>query len=163
MTEDVNDATQPWSIRSVVALVGWVLLAYSVSASGVLFTPGEWYAQLNKPSFNPPSWVFGPVWSLLYLMMGISAWHLWRRAGVRSTALKLWLLQLGFNAAWTPVFFGMHNMGLALVVIIAMWAAILVTITAAWRQSKPAAILLMPYLAWVSFATVLNATLWRIN
>ena len=149
--------------KQLVALVCWVLLAFAASASGALFSPGDWYAGLTKPAFNPPSWVFGPVWTLLYLMMGVSAWLLWRRAGFASAAIKLWLAQLALNATWTPVFFGAHEMGWALVVIIAMWAAILATIVAAWRVSKPAALLLAPYLLWVSFATVLNAALWHLN
>lgn len=155
--------TESYAPKQFVALVGWVLLAFAASASGAFFMPGDWYAGLNKPAFNPPSWIFGPVWTLLYLMMGVSAWLLWRRAGFASAAIKLWLLQLALNAAWTPVFFGAQEMGWALVVIIAMWAAILATIVAALRVSKPAALLLVPYLLWVSFATVLNATLWHLN
>lgn len=143
-------------------LAGWVLLAFAASAAGAFFSPGDWYASLNKPSFNPPGWVFGPVWTVLYAMMGVSAWLVWRQGnGVRP--LAPWLLQLSLNAAWTPVFFGLHRMDIALVIIIAMWLAILATILAFRKRSRPAALLLVPYLLWVSFATVLNAALWRLN
>ena len=150
-------------LKSPLALICWVLLAFSASAAGALFSPGEWYGQLSKPSFNPPSWVFGPVWTALYIMMGTSAWLVWRRAGFEGAALKAWLFQLGFNAAWTPVFFGLHAMGAALIVIVAMWCAILATIVLFWKHSRAASLLLVPYLLWVSFATVLNATLWQMN
>lgn len=102
------------------------------------------------------------MWTALYAMMGVSAWLVWRRGNARG-ALALWLLQLSFNAAWTPVFFGLHWMGVALIIIIAMWLAILATILAFRRHSRAAAMLLVPYLLWVSFATVLNATLWHLN
>lgn len=149
-------------IKAWAGLAGWVLLAFAASASGAFFSPGEWYATLNKPSFNPPGWVFGPVWTALYTMMGVSAWLVWRRGNARG-ALALWLLQLSFNAAWTPVFFGLHWMGVALAVIIAMWLAILATMLAFRRHSRPATLLLAPYLLWVGFATVLNAALRQLN
>jgi len=149
-------------IKAWGGLAAWVLLSYAASASGAFFSPGDWYASLNKPSFNPPGWVFGPVWTALYAMMGVSAWLVWRQGnGVRP--LAPWLLQLGLNAAWTPVFFGLHRMDIALVIIIAMWLAILATILAFRKRSRPAALLLVPYLLWVSFATVLNAALWQLN
>ncbi|MBX3460047.1 MAG: tryptophan-rich sensory protein [Planctomycetes bacterium] len=149
-------------VKSVLGLAGWVLLSFGASASGAFFSPGEWYAALDKPSFNPPGWVFGPVWTALYLMMGVSAWLVWRR-GNAWRALALWLVQLALNAAWTPFFFGLHWMGVALCIIIAMWLAILATILAFRRHARAAALLLVPYLLWVSFATVLNAALWHLN
>jgi benzodiazapine receptor len=128
--------------------------------------PQSWYATLAKPSFTPPSWVFGPVWTLLYLLMGVAAFLVWRKglasAGVK-TALAWFLVQLGLNAAWTPVFFGLHRIGLALVVIVLLLAAIVVTTDRFLRVSRPAGLLLVPYLLWVSFATVLNAALWHLN
>jgi tryptophan-rich sensory protein len=141
------------------------VLPFLASASGAVFMPGEWYAGLEKPSFNPPNWVFGPVWTLLYLLMGVSAWLVWRRRGFSGArfALGVFLLQLALNAAWTPVFFGAHMPGVALVVILAMWAAILATMLAVRPHSVLAAALLAPYLLWVSFASVLNFELWRLN
>lgn len=149
-------------VKAWAGLAGWVLLAFAASGAGAFFSPGEWYASLNKPSFNPPGWVFGPVWTALYAMMGVSAWLVWRQRDP-GRPLKLWLLQLALNAAWTPVFFGLHWMGTALAVIIAMWLSILATILSFWRRSRVAALLLVPYLLWVGFATVLNAALWRLN
>ena len=124
--------------------------------------PGAWYATLAKPEWNPPSWIFGPVWTALYLMMAIAAWLVWKRDGWRR---PMWFYsgQLLLNAAWTPVFFAAHQIGLALIVITALWLAILCTLLAFLRISKPAGWLLVPYLAWVSFAAFLNYTLWRMN
>ena len=156
--------TKPWgrAPTNIFALAAWVLLSFAASSSGAFFAPGEWYASLNKPSFNPPGWVFGPVWTALYLSMGVSAWLIWRRGNARG-ALALWSLQLVLNASWTPVFFGLHWLGVALCIIIAMWLAILATLLAFWRVRRPAALLLVPYLMWVGFATVLNAALWHLN
>jgi len=124
--------------------------------------PDQWYAALNKPAWNPPPWIFGPVWSLLYVMMAVAAWLVWRQVGWKR-ALVLYLIQLALNAAWTPIFFGAHQMGWALLEIIALWLAILLTLRSFLPISKPAAWLLTPYLAWVTFAAFLNFTLWRMN
>jgi len=125
-----------------------------------------WYAQLSRPSFTPPDWTFGVVWPVLYVMMGISAFLIWNvgidRRQVR-VALGVFVLQLILNGLWTPIFFGLHLIGLALVEIIMIWAAILLTILVFWRVSKPAALLLLPYILWVSFAVVLNAGLFLLN
>jgi tryptophan-rich sensory protein len=129
--------------------------------------PGGWYASLAKPEWTPPPWVFGPAWTILYAMMAVAAWRLWRRRHARPhesrRALALFTVQLALNLAWTPVFFGMQRPDLALVVIIALWLAIVATIMAAWKACKTAAALLMPYLAWVTFATALNMAIWRLN
>ena len=129
--------------------------------------PGDWYASLAKPDWTPPSWVFGPAWTILYAMMALAAWRLWRRLGARPLearrALVLFAVQLALNLAWTPVFFGMQRPDLALVVILLLWVAIAATIVAAWQACKTAAALLMPYLAWVTFATALNMAIWRLN
>lgn len=132
---------------------------------GALFVPGEWYASLDKPSWNPPNWLFGPVWSSLYTMMAVSAWLVWRRGGfaAKGTPLRIFLLQLVLNAAWTPLFFGLHFIGAALAEIILLWLAILLTFIAFLRADKLSAWLLVPYFGWVSFATVLNFALWRLN
>lgn len=129
--------------------------------------PGDWYASLAKPAWTPPTWVFGPAWTILYAMMAVAAWRLWRRLGARPResrrALVLFAVQLALNLSWTPVFFGMQRPDLALVVIFVLWVAIAATIVAAWKACKTAAALLVPYLAWVTFATALNAAIWRLN
>jgi tryptophan-rich sensory protein len=151
--------------RSLVGLVVWVLVAFLPSLGGLLAMPDAWYARIAKPPWNPPSWVFGPVWTLLYLSMGVAAWLVWRHGGLRAQAwpLSVFAVQLALNAAWSPLFFGLHRPGLALVDIVAMLVAIASTIRA-FRAVQPAAgLLLVPYLAWVSFATVLNGTIWWLD
>ncbi len=141
-------------------LVG--ILSSLASVSGTR----EWYSTLVKPSFTPPSWVFGPAWTLLYFMMGISLYLVWRKglshAGAK-VALVLFLIQLGLNAVWSPLFFGMHAPGLALIDILFLWCAIAVTVYLFFAQSRTAGALLLPYWAWVSFATVLNYSFWNLN
>jgi translocator protein len=126
---------------------------------------GGWYAELIKPSWNPPGWVFGPVWTALYAMMAVAAWLVWLRGGwaVQRRALMLYLLQWVLNALWTPLFFGLHSPGLAFVGIILLVAAVFVTLTAFWRVRRCAGLLLVPYALWVSFAAVLNFAIWRMN
>jgi len=127
--------------------------------------PDEWFAQLAKPSWNPPSWIFAPVWTFLYICMAVAAWLVWRRKGLVAAAnpIALWIVQLGLNSVWTWFFFGMHNPGLAFADIVALWLAIVATLVLFWRVSPAAGWLFVPYLAWVSFAAVLNFTLWRMN
>jgi tryptophan-rich sensory protein len=142
-----------------------MLLCFAAAAPGGFFMPGEWYASLRKPSWNPPGWVFGPVWSVLYVMMAASAWLVWKRGGfmAQRRPLTLFLVQLALNAAWTPLFFGLRLPGLACGEIVMLWVAITATLVAFRPVSRPAAWLLAPYLMWVSFAGVLNFTLWRLN
>ncbi len=125
-----------------------------------------WYPTLVKPSFNPPAWVFGPVWTVLYIMMGVAAYLVWRRGvdadGVR-TALTVFIIQLVLNGLWSILFFGIRQPGSALVEIIVLWVAIGATIRLFWRVVPAAGLLLLPYWAWVSFATILNASLWWLN
>ena len=125
-----------------------------------------WYPTLVKPSFNPPAWVFGPVWTVLYIMMGVAAYLVWLRGvdadGVR-VALAVFVVQLVLNGLWSILFFGMHSLGWALFEIIVLWVAIAATIWLFWRVVPAAGVLLLPYWAWVSFATVLNASLWWLN
>jgi tryptophan-rich sensory protein len=151
--------------RSWLAFAGWLALCFGAAAFGTLFAPGEWYAQLRKPSWNPPSWVFGPVWTVLYVMMAMSAWLVWRRGGFAANArpLGLFLLQLLFNALWSWLFFGLKNPALALLDIVLLWAGIMATMISFLRVRRSAGLLLVPYLAWVTFATVLNAVLWQMN
>jgi len=165
MAADESDLSmkQPPSLsRNLLALVGFILITFCAPIVGAFSPPGEWYVAINKPAWNPPAWIFGPVWTALYLMMAIAAWRVWRRDGWR-LALWLYFTQLLLNATWTPVFFGAREIGWALVVIIALWIAILCTLLAFLRISRSAGWMLCPYLAWVSFATVLNFTLWRMN
>jgi tryptophan-rich sensory protein len=125
-----------------------------------------WYPGLAKPSFNPPSWAFGPVWTLLYILMGVAAFLVWRQGlrtdGVKS-ALTVFLIQLALNGLWSVLFFGLQAPGWALVEIILLWLAIIATMVLFWRIVPTAGRLLLPYLVWVSFATVLNASLWWLN
>ena len=126
----------------------------------------EWYPTLAKPSFNPPAWVFGPVWTVLYIMMGVAAFLVWR-AGLDADGVKAALIafavQLALNGLWSILFFGMQAPGWALVEIVLLWVAIGFTVVCFWRVAPLPGALLLPYWAWVSFATVLNASLWWLN
>jgi len=152
-------------MRAPLALVGWIALALSASTTAVFVSTEGWYTALNKPSWNPPPWIFGPVWTMLYIAMGVSAWLVWRNGGwsQQRRPLTLFLVQWALNALWTPLFFGLHRIDLAAVEIVVLWLAIVATIASFARVSRPAAWLLAPYLAWVSFATFLTFTLWRLN
>ena len=147
-----------------------VLLVICFAAAGIggaVTTPkiATWYAALAKPSWNPPNWIFGPVWSVLYLCMAIAAWLVWRQCGLAgaATPLALFAVQLVLNLAWSWLFFGFQNPGLAFVDIVLLWAAIAATMVAFWFRSAIAGILFVPYLAWVSFAAMLNFVVWRLN
>lgn len=145
-----------------VSLVLFVALVGAVAAVAGQFMPGTWYASLAKPSWTPPNWLFGPVWSVLYLTIAIAGWLVWRAQGF-GAVMSVWGAQLALNGIWSPVMFGAHRIGLALAVIVLLWLAIAWLVVAAWRVSRGAALLLVPYLAWVSFATVLNFAIWRLN
>jgi tryptophan-rich sensory protein len=149
----------------IVGLILWVGLSLSAGLAGSRWLPGQWYALLDKPAWNPPSWIFGPVWTLLYVTMGVAAWLVWRQAGFAQArvALAVFVGQLVLNALWSYLFFGIHRMDLALVEIVILWSAILATAILFHRHSPPAAVLLVPYLLWVGFATALNTALWRLN
>ena len=124
-----------------------------------------WYRTIAKPEWNPPDRVFGPVWTTLFVMMGISAWLIWKPAGLRDAALPLsfFAAQLALNVAWSWIFFGRRQIGWAAVEIVILWATILVTTATFFRRSRLAGWLLVPYLGWVTFASVLNFTIWRLN
>lgn len=145
-------------------------LTFSAALVGSLFTTrqviSDWYANLNKPLFSPPDWVFGPVWTLLYILMALSAFIVWQKGfgnPLVRIALALYLLQLILNGLWTPLFFGLQMPLLAFVEILLLWPAILLTIVAFARLSIAAAMLLTPYLLWTSFAAALNASIWLLN
>ena len=152
--------------RSLMALIGWFALTFSAALTGV-FVPagGGWYAGLAKPSWNPPGWLFGPVWTLLYTMMAVAAWLVWRAGGwrTRKGALGLYVGQWALNALWTPLFFGLHRPGLAFIAILALDLAVLGTLIAFWRVRRSAGHLLIPYALWAVFATILNGTIWQLN
>jgi tryptophan-rich sensory protein len=152
--------------RDVWALAAFVGINVAVSALGGWATSGSvgtWYPTLAKPAFNPPGWVFGPVWSVLYLMIALAGWRAWRRGGVARPALLVYAVQLALNLSWSFVFFGARLIGPALVVIAALLAAFVVNAALFWRLDRPAGALLVPYAAWVAFAAVLNFALWRLN
>lgn len=151
--------------RLVLGLAGWTLLSFLPAALGGFFSPGEWYAQLRKPTWNPPGWIFGPVWTALYATMAVAAWLVWRRGGfsAQGKALGLYLVQLFLNALWSPLFFGLRLPGLAFAEIVLLWLAILGTVAIFWKVHRAAGVLLIPYFAWVTFAAVLNFELWRLN
>jgi tryptophan-rich sensory protein len=156
------------SFRAVAGLIVAIVTVFAAAAVGGAATSssvGTWYAALQKPSFNPPAWVFGPVWTVLYLTMAIAAWLIWLRHGIADAQLPLALfgLQLALNMAWSVLFFGLRNPGLALVDIALLWLAIVATLVAFWRLSPAAGALLLPYFAWVSFAVILNYSLWALN
>lgn len=160
-----DSAPEPHDAHHAWGLLGWLALTFAASAGALVVSVDGWYAGLAKPTWNPPASLFGPVWTTLYVMMALAAWLIWREGGWRANrpALLLFLLQWALNAAWTPLFFGLHRPGLAFVEILALWGALLATIVAFWRKSPKAAALLIPYLLWVSFAAILNATIWRLN
>ena len=154
---------------NIPVLIGFVLGSQLAGIIGALFTARSvqtWYTTLQKPSFNPPSWLFGPVWTVLYLLMGIAAYLVWAKGwtvpGVK-TALFVFALQLVLNSLWSILFFGVRQPGWAFMEIVVLWAAIVVTIVLFWKISRTAAFLLVPYILWVSFAAVLNYSLWRLN
>jgi benzodiazapine receptor len=141
----------------------FVVLVGVAAAVGSSYGPGEWYRSLAKPALNPPNWVFPVAWTPLYLLIAIAGWWIWRRAR-RSPVMALWFVQLALNAAWSWLFFGQHRIGAALVDIMALEAMIIALIALAWKQPlRPAALMLLPYAAWVGFATYLNAEFWRLN
>ena len=155
--------------KKIIGIIVCILGCELVGGIGSLFTMpaiAVWYAGLNKASLNPPGWVFGPVWTLLFALMGIAVFLVWQRAGrdKRSkTALSAFVVQLALNVLWSILFFGMHNPVAAFVDIVILWLAIVWTIAAFWKLSRPAAWLMAPYLLWVSFAAYLNYSIVILN
>lgn len=149
----------------ILALIGWLALCFAAAGTAAFISTDGWYPGINKPAWNPPAWVFAPAWTFLYATMAVAAWLVWREGGWRSQAraLGLFILQWALNALWTPLFFGLHRPGLALIDILALWLAIIATMIAFWRVRRAAGALLAPYLAWVTFAAALNFAIWRMN
>ena len=131
-------------------------------AIGTTNLPGAWYGGLHKPPFNPPDWVFAPVWSVVYVLIAMAGWRSWERAP-RSSAMALWATQMVLNFMWSPVFFTAHWTGLALVIIMTMFVAIMSFVASQWRTDRVAAWLFVPYAVWVAFATLLNASIFALN
>ena len=153
--------------RQVTGLLGWLLLSFAAAAIGAVASSeaGEFYGQLVRPSWAPPGWLFAPVWTVLYVLMGTAAWLVWRVHSFREgrTALVLFIIQLGANALWTWVFFVWQQGALAFAEVILLWCLIVATVTSFWRLNTVAAVLLLPYLAWVTFASALTFAAWRLN
>ena len=149
-------------MRGWFGLVVFLVLVAAAALLGGLSTPDAWFSALQKPSFNPPGWVFGPAWTLLYILMAIAAWRFYRVDGF-GLAIGLWLVQLVVNAAWSPLFFGMHRADLALLDIIVLDILVIATIAVFLCKDRIAAWLMLPYLGWIAFATTLNAAIWQLN
>lgn len=155
--------------KKIIQFITSILVCQMAGILGAIFTISAiplWYNNINKPSFNPPSWVFGPVWTILYTMMGISFFLIWidkNEKKRKQTALIIFGIQLFLNAIWSPIFFGLRSPLLGLMVIILMWIFIILTIIKFFKISKTAAFLLIPYFFWVSFATILNFFIWQLN
>ncbi|HEY9283665.1 MAG TPA: TspO/MBR family protein [Pyrinomonadaceae bacterium] len=163
--ENLRGAAGAWQW---LGLALFVAASFAAAAVGSLATapaiPG-WYASLRKPSWTPPNWLFGPVWTLLYLAMGAAAWLVWRERGFAGArlALALFFAQLALNALWSVIFFGLRSPGAALAEIVLLWATIFATMAAFWQVSHAAGWLFVPYLWWVTFAMFLNHAIWRAN
>jgi translocator protein len=152
-------------LHQAVGLAVWVAISFLPAWIGSRVTDPSWYQALDQPGWAPPAWLFGPVWSVLYLLMGVAAWVVWRKGGFAAArvALTLFLVQLVFNAAWSWIFFGLRRPDLAFVEIVALWLLILATAVAFWKEQRLAGPLLVPYLLWVTYAAALNLSLWRLN
>lgn len=166
-----SDEFEPSHVSKAKLAVGLavsVIVCFSAAFIGSIATASninEWYGGINKPSWNPPNWIFGPVWTTLFLMMAISVWLVWIRVGFAKAkfAISAFAIQLILNVLWSVVFFGLQQIGWACVEIAVLWVCIAATVFLFQQHSKLAAILLAPYLAWVSFAAFLNFTIWQLN
>jgi translocator protein len=166
MMTTITSPTRPshhgFAPGKLVLTLGASLLVISV---GALFPPDAWFVALNKPAWNPPNWLFAPVWTTLYALMAIAAWRVWRLPSTqsRNRALTFYVVQLFLNAMWTPLFFGAHSLAGALADILLLDVMVAATIVLFSRLDRPAAWLMAPYMAWISFATALNAAIWWLN
>ncbi|MBS0275223.1 MAG: tryptophan-rich sensory protein [Proteobacteria bacterium] len=152
--------------QDVAVLTGFLALTLGVGVfAGLVAEPNAltWYPTLAKPLFNPPNWVFAPVWTVLYVLMAVAGWRVWRITDFESRALLFWVAQLALNFAWPFIFFGVHAIGLALIEIAALWFLVLLTMVAFLRVDRIAGWLFAPYLAWLSFAAALNAAIHQLN
>jgi tryptophan-rich sensory protein len=156
--------------RSFVSLIAFLVIVFLAAGIGGLATAqgnggGSWYDALDKPAGTPPSWVFGPVWTVLYILMAVAAWRVWQVSGLRAArwSMVLFFVQLALNATWSVLFFGAHEIGWAFVELVVLWVAIASTLAAFLSHSGLAAGLFAPYLLWVSYAGWLNLRLWQLN
>jgi len=164
---ELTTTLQHTKAEQVLGLVAWLFIVFIAAAAGGFASAnaGDFYSELIRPSWAPPGWLFGPVWSLLYILMGVSAWLVWRHRGFGGApiALSLFLTQLVLNGLWTWFFFVWRLGGAAFAEILLLWLLIAVLVGAFWRIHKVAAALLLPYLAWVSFASALTFATWQLN
>jgi tryptophan-rich sensory protein len=161
-----DNRTQDRQRRQWRALFGFLLLTLAVAASAALATEPDvtgWYTTLAKPAFNPPNWIFAPVWTALFVLMAIAGWRVWSATGLFALPMALFLIQLALNCAWSFIFFHFHAIAFALGDILLLWFAILLTTIVFWRIDRAAGILFTPYFAWVSFAMLLNAAVYKLN
>jgi len=163
----VHSRWPPSTPKQIIGLLGWLAISFVAAGVGAMASihADSFYGQLVQPTWAPPSSVFGPVWTILYGLMGIAAWLVWRTGGFRAnrSALTLFLVQLAVNALWSWLFFAWHRGGLAFADIVLLWLLIVATFVSFWRVSPLAGALLIPYLLWVSFAAALNFSVWQLN
>jgi tryptophan-rich sensory protein len=145
-----------------MSLIAFLIVTAGAAFTGARYMPGEWYETLAKPSWTPPDWLFGPAWTVLYVMIAVAGWMVWRETGF-GVVIVIWVAQLVFNAAWSWLMFGLHRIDMALIDAGLMLIAIVAFIVAAWPVNQTAAWLFVPYLAWVCFATALNFAILRLN
>jgi tryptophan-rich sensory protein len=151
-------------MQSWITLAAFLAATFGAGVTGAAFPPGPWYRTLRKPAWTPPDWLFPIAWTALYVAMAVAAWRValsgsdWAAAG-----LALWSWQIVMNALWSPIFFGLRRLGAALAALSGLWAAVALTTLAFWQADRTAALLMAPYLVWVSYAGALNLALWRMN
>lgn len=153
------------NVHSTIVLLGFVATCFLAASPGAVFRPGEWYERLAKPKWRPPNWLFAPVWSVLYLMIAVSGWLVWREAGFSAATfpLSIYAISLGLNGAWSGLFFGLHRPDLAFLDVILLGVSIVATIIIFYPIEQFSALLLLPYLIWVIFAAMLNFAVWWMN
>lgn len=154
--------------KYILALIFFLFITFLAAFVGNYFTMPSiptWYASLNKPSFSPPNWLFGPVWTILYVLMAVSAFLIWQKGenSQAKKALTFYFIQLTLNTLWSIIFFGWHNLGLAFAEIVFLWFFILLTMINFYKVKKLTGILFIPYILWVSFAAILNFAIWQLN
>jgi benzodiazapine receptor len=159
--------TKPSLSQQLVGLAGWLLASFSAGAIGAVASveARTFYGQLIRPDWAPPGWIFAPVWTTLYALMGIAAWLIWRRNGFKASQkpLTLFSVQLAVNALWSWLFFAWRQGGLAFAEVVVLWVLVLFTCLSFWRSHVPAGVLMLPYLAWVTFASLLTYATWQLN
>jgi translocator protein len=149
-------------VQNYSSLIPFIASVIAVSLTGSMFRPAEWYKSLAKPSWTPPSWLFAPVWTLLYIAIAVAGWLVWKQVGF-GQALIVWTIQLLLNGSWSYVMFGAKNIGAAMLTLCALWLSVALFAWLAWPIDQTASMLFWPYLVWVSFAGALNFAIWRLN